>query len=329
MPLPTPVKNWQYQVNQTVLTTGVSSSDFQTLWLKILNLLLGFTTNPWTMVQCSDGAGTVSSSNILTTIAKFVWATQGTNHTWFVLKQTGVGSNFEVCFDLAASSRNNAVISFSPNAGFTGGTATAAPTATDEVFLVGTAHNAPAAYTGTGLSSSAVTQFEVHALQSTDGQCTRLVMETYSSGGYAGFFALFDKPNNPVTGTPGWANPCVGIWSVVSMTPANFNTSSSNGCKGRANGVVMPLFLTSLGIQTGLPITRQTVQSDVSGEFPITAIGLFSATTSAKGRHGSLYDLWWVDVSVNNGDAFYSKGTSLRAVGQILIPWNRSTPLTA
>lgn len=337
MPLPSAfAKTWQFQVNQTLSTTGVAATDYQTMVLKIKQLLVGFTTQPWTVVSSSNGTGTAGNSDNWTSTANIVWAASGSNHSWIVLAQSGIGSGFQLCIDLCSGTKSNATISFSPNAGFTGGTATAGPTATDEVFLIGTAHNSAGAFLGT-LNGSSCFQAELHAIQSTDGQCTRFWLETCSSNEITSFFALFDKPNNPVTGSPGWANPCVGIWSTTLMSMANFNVSSANGCKGRANGVVMPLFLTAMGHGAGPVVSRQMAPSTFAQEFPFSAIGLFSNTTSAIGRHGSLFDLWWCSGMYQggnnspfiNGRAFYQSGISLRVVGQLLVPWNRSTPLTA
>ena len=64
MALPTLEKTWQFNVNQAIATTGVVNTDAQNLLFRIKQTLIGFSSNPWTVVR---------SSNSVTTGASDLW----------------------------------------------------------------------------------------------------------------------------------------------------------------------------------------------------------------------------------------------------------------
>jgi len=86
--------------------------------------------NSWTMVRCCDGS-TVSATDIITTVVEMdnTWS-------WFVIQ----GPNGrEWLFSHSSQTNNNYFhVAYSPSAGFTGGSTSADPTATDQYDLAGT-----------------------------------------------------------------------------------------------------------------------------------------------------------------------------------------------
>ena len=137
----------------------------------VKDALIAFASTPWTMrYSCNSVTAGAAGDGVdrITTNANLVWASAGSAHSWIVLRQTGIATNFELLLSCenAHASGTTLMIVVSPAAGFTGGTTTARPTATDEVVL-----NAAAV----AWAASAVTALRWHLQQSTDGQCTRII----------------------------------------------------------------------------------------------------------------------------------------------------------
>lgn len=327
MALPVPDKTWQYNVNQTIADQGTNLASCKRIVRTAKNSLIGFGTLPWTVRYSCNAttAGTAGDGvDRWTTDADLTFA--ATAHSWIVLRQTGIATNFELCIDLnnATPSLATMVVSFS--AGFTGGTTSARPTATDESVVV----------TGAGYlpnNSASSNTSALHVMQSTDGQCTYLIL---CSNNVAQAFWMFQKPKNPVTG---WTNPSISLVVSTANTNANnllqatyFNISTTNPIKGR--GVSnMDIIMSAEGHGGGLLSSTANgfiVANDLSTEFPIFPIGIFSRTTSNRGRHGQIFDMWTGLEAINNGDT-YPNDTTRQFVtfGNFVFPWNGTVPLIA
>ena len=48
-----------------------------------------------------------------------------------------------------------------------------------------------------------------------------------------------------------------------------------------------------------------------------------SKTVGSKGRHGSLFDIWWKPVGLMNGHTFPNSATTKQfvVVGHLILPW--------
>jgi hypothetical protein len=245
-----------------------------------------------------------------------VWANAGSAHSWIVLKQTGIAANFQLLISCEGSSANGTLLTVvvSPNAGFTGGTTTARPTAVDEVVHLNN--------TTTFGGQSTAQGFVIHAMQSTDGQCTRIGLLI---NGIAFHWILIDKPGNPVTG---WTNPYVLTWFSIGaiteqVTLATLNTNNTH-TKGYGTAI-MSLYYTTEGAGSSPLATRLTMPNDLSGEWAITPIGLHSETASNRGRHGTLQDLWF-GLAVLRTGSYFLNGASKDFVvfGDLVLPWNNT-----
>lgn len=318
MPLPTLTKTWQFQVNQTMTGAAGSALDLNRTWVRGLkDTLMGFASSPWTMrYSCNSvTAGTAGDGvDRITTNANLVWANAGVAHSWYVLRQTGIASNFEllVSCENSAASGTSLIIAVSPSAGFTGGSTTARPTATDENVLA----------TAWGNGSTGVT-YRVHAQMSSDGQCTRV--STWNAGAQFNLLKL-EKPYLPTTG---WTNPSV-VYANQSITSHNMATlcATVGNMRARINGTDSAIVATVEGTNSG-PVpssTFGTLANEITNEWPIFPIGFGSVTVGSRGRHGTFQDLWFGSTNANSGDTYPNAPTNLFAqLGNLVWPWNGST----
>jgi len=318
MTLPVTVKTWQYNVNQRISAQGTYAANSQKMMRTIVNSLIGFANHAWTTCYSCNGttAGTAGDTvNRWTSDGYLVWNNAGSAHSWWVGKQTGISSNFQVCIDLNSSFSYNATIVISNSAGFTGGSTTARPTATDEIVLLTTSV--------WGSNTTDKDQI-VHVLQSTDGYCTRVLL--YDTSVCKGYW-MFDTPINTVSG---WTNPniCTILGSSSStgvVTLSNLYTTAN--CHGYGVSA-MTLFLTCEG-GGGSPLTSLVNSAnDLGGSFPMFPIGIASTTASNRGRHGSMIDLWYGSSAIADGDSYPGNNSCQFLQNGLLIqPWNGSSPV--
>lgn len=316
MALPTLVKTWQYNVNQTIAAAGTALDDNRKLLKAIKDSLLGFGSGAWTTSYSCNGitAGTPGDGvDRWTTEADIVWALPGA-HSWYVLKQTNIDANFEVLLECKSSSQALTIVMTS-TATFTGGTTTSRPTATNEVYIKNNGY--------WGGAPSDVQQ-RLHVMMSTDGQCTRIIMcDTNSPKA----FWLFDKVSSPVAN---WATPAVGFAYGVSNLggPAMLSLIIYQSANFKAFGnSAMDLYLTCEGKASAPLFSSLTVPNDLSADYPLFATALVSETAGNKGRHGRMVDLYYGLSNLSNGDTYPGDGSNQFAqFGCLVLPWNGSTP---
>lgn len=325
MALPTLTKTWQYTVNQT---TGVPASaiDVNRTWIRtVKDALIAFASTPWTMrYSCNSVTAGAAGDGVdrITTNANLVWASAGSAHSWIVLRQTGIATNFELLLSCENAHANGTtlMIVVSPAAGFTGGTTTARPTATDEVVL-----NAAAV----AWAAAAVTALRWHLQQSTDGQCTRII--TCAAGSIQSALIL-EKPAQPTTG---WTNPSLSY--AVGTAPGNPLAAATLGAVGGAFGAKIGattalLSMSAEGLITSIAATSfptntnwGNIANEVSGEWPMLPVGAICVTATVRGRHGVFQDLWTGSGGANTGDTYPSGASNQFAqFDNIIIPWDGS-----
>lgn len=338
MTLPSLSKIWQVSANVKV----VAQIDLNTVQARIMrvikNTLIGITSSPWTVSGSSNAGGTTGAptgAGALDGVDRWTVDTDiftnGSNsrHAWIVLRQDGIASHYEMCWDFTQTGNMNATtLIVSPSAGFTGGSATARPTATDEIIMIN----------NTNWIGNLNTNYQIHIWQSTDGQCTRIIV--WKNGGNLCSFFLFDKPQNPVSG---WTNPSVTsafINSGTGLIAPNYpNLSASptsvGSSKAKANSV-FDVRYTGESNTAGLLANTTDVgnlPNDFDGTWTFYPIGFYSVTSNNRGRHGNFFDLWWRPTAMNSGDTF-PNNTSFRqfvAMGPFILPWTNdaTVPLFA
>jgi hypothetical protein len=266
----------------------------------------------------TGGSGQTTSATYLT------WAAGGTAHSWIVLEQTGIGTNFQILF--ACSNANSYELNFwfSPSVGFSGGTTTADPTATDSVQLYGTNF-------AWGVQSSANIQYKIHVMMSTDGACTRMLICQYggtNTGPICTGYLSVEAPKNPVSGwTP---SPAHVMWlgsngTTQQLTYGNLYNAFNGYARATSN---FTLEWTGENQNGTLLVSDLSAPNDLNGEWLMQPIGLYSNTVGSKGRHGELFDIWWgVGNSAYTPFAFgqgYNNASTwgFVQIGAVIFPWN-------
>lgn len=328
MPLPSLQKTWQFDVNRTLTVGGTSLATHQKVLRAIKDSLVTTLATrpgmlkPWTVKSSSTGSGSVATSDLWTSDAALVWGTG--NHSWIVLKQDGISTNFEICIDLNNADPGRMTIVWAPGGFNTSGTIGARPTGTDEVVLLNNTD---------WLGAQTTLQFVIHAMQSTDGQCTRVI-------GYwqnvPVLFWLFDKPSRTVAG---WTLPAVALASGTSTTLLNYSALQSVATPklmGWGGTAAMTIWMSTESFGSALDaVGAKLVGANAyDTNWPLTPIGL--ASLSPAGRHGELVDLWFGSTGANHGDTYPGDlSRQFAQFGHVVFPWdgtpsvNGSDPVTS
>ena len=312
------LKTWQILSNQaTTAATAIASNRD---WIfSVKQALIGLASAPWAVRGSSSS---VAAANVgdgvdrWASTANLVWANAGSAHSWIVLRQTGMGATYELLISCESASATGAIMHISYSlAGFTGGTTTAKPTATDETVLVN----------GAAWGTSGSNSIKWHLLAPTDGHCLRIF--SYVGGTILNAF-LLERPTDTTTG---WTTPNFGYAAQIATAVAQ-TTVVGNGYvfRARINAVNASVVLLSLGTSSGNLGTEtawSNLANEVSTEWPVSALVMASNTVGARGVHGRLQDMWVGPVNTTNGDT-YPSGTSRQYAqfGGFIVPWDGSVP---
>jgi hypothetical protein len=292
--------------------------------------LMSFISNPWLMWgSCyghssspvfgnGDGADNWATLGV-PDYSKLIWGTG--NHSWVVLRQPGMGGNASICIDLNSATNAYASIIFSPRNGFgtanggANGSASARPTASDELVLIA----------GTAWGGADSTLWRAHLMMTSSGSSTRVLLQR---AGYAVGLWMFETVRNPISA---WTYPVVGavignnVSNAGAVTYANLAAAANT--KGRI-GDACSFYLTyeGYGSSSIIPSTR-TSPDDDTGEWAVFPAGLISTHTKHKGRKGELVDCWWGSGQLTTGDTYPDDASrSLLHHGNMVFPWNGSVP---
>ena len=328
MALPSVTKTYQYNVSNTIAAAVTDTENYQRVLLGIKNALIGFATLPWTVVGSSNSvAAGMDAVDRWSAYTNLVWNTGAAARSWIVLKNTGLAANFQMLLCLtsnAASTEQNMDIVVSPAIGFSGSSVTARPTAADEIVI----HNGatPVSWIG-GFATTGFTTIH-HVMKSTDGKVTRWFV--CNSGNVVSMFSI-EEAADAVTG---WTTPVVTTSIPSTSTtvdhPAFTNLNDLNTASaGYLSTTSIPLYWTSEGFIAGMNGEQlNVVPNEISGEWPLSPIGLACTTAGKRGRHGRLYDIWWCTTSQLNGATYPNDATRVFAVfGDIVVPWNGTVPV--
>lgn len=329
------LKTWQFAWNLSNAISTVEGTDCSDLFVRVKNALKGFGSSPWAVVGSSNSVvAALDGVDRIAAIANVV--KNPAAHSWIVLKQAGVsGTNTSLCFDFNSSQANLISIVVSPGAGFTGGSTTARPTATDEHVIMNQDY---------WLANGGSRQYRAHVLQSTDGQCTRIFVETNNLNI---FFLMVDRAKNPV---PAWTNPCVymlranglgngiagpnnlNLGFVTSVTPQFYGIAPDGTTRMSLNGTVE-------GYGSGTGATPVPAIFNYGNELEAAAgranvyhyvsVGLMhTATAGMRGRHGELFDMWFTSTLLSDGDGAPAAGTKdFCVLGEMIVPNNGTSVL--
>lgn len=303
--LPTLSKTWQYNANNTAAYQGSLSGTYLLVLQSFVAAMKGVASSPWTVgYSCNgvtvgtvnDGVDRFSSGSLTTSTSVF---------SWIVLKQPGLVSTAQLLIFTGGwngfSGFNNIGFTYSPVSGFTGGSTTAVPTATDGMNF-GPNNNSP--------FSNFNGQLRWSYMQSTDGQCNRIIV----AGNSTVLGAVFIEKLAGIT--TGFNNN--GVVSQGNLLSNATNAVSRQG--------------TSFSTFQGAYETNSLIAlaSEIDGNYPMLPLGCVGTTVSARGKWGMFQDLWIGSSAVNIGDTY--PGTSetpanqfVQLNNQIIVPWNQGS----
>jgi hypothetical protein len=285
------------------LTGGTSLLCHQAVLWGIKDALTRLSSNPWTVVSSCDALSTSVGSDLWVDSLDLIWLAEGSAHSWIVLQQSNINAKFQVCLDLNSTDIHGKVMSIvvSPAAGFgvanggTAGTTLTRPTALDQHILLSSA---------TWLNGETEdATYVVTVLQSTDGQCTR-VMSSGDGAGVCSMYMAFERPKDPITG---WTNPCIyahisaGTASRV-LTYTKLTDDSLVGYKATLpdyNGVPFKTHLQLAGHfysgSFGTQIIDKLTLADPDVILVMSHNAIVASTgTRAEGEMGSVFDFYWI-----------------------------------
>jgi hypothetical protein len=331
MATPTNVKTWQYALNLTTFadntTVGNAYESASRRLFQIKSFLTSaddFTT-PWTVVSSSDAA-TAGVGDKWLDAGDLIWRadTGGAIFSWIVLRQAAISATFEVmigCEQDNTSDDGKRIIVYVSQAGFTGGTTTTRPTATDERRL-----RSHTEYWGSGQVNTAYDS-QTHVWMSDDGECTRIVI--YIQGTVTGYWC-FEKPANPV---PEWTTPyfaCVLGTSNITVdqtTYASFYDSAN--ILSYFAGDAVSMYMSGEGFASAAAGEYLTNAGQLTNNWSAGSMGLISTTSPFRGRNGEVFDLRWGFKSTA-GEVRYFPADGSKTFVQIsdfILPWDGTTLL--
>ena len=292
--------------------TGKDGSDWATLL------------NPWTVVSSCDGSSVSEGGDLLTTANNFVFANEGTAHSWIILEQPItkmqllISSNDQFWW----YNRNRFSV-WASYGGFSGGTTIDSPSATDFIWLVNRDTEQPQ---GTGF---------LHVWHnSSDGSHTRFAS---CISGITVVFATFDAVTPQVGVT--WDSPNVCSYLYAATTNivtfnnykflANMHYSKDNvlgtlycGCESWADQWY-PVSFTTAMVSTGTWCVA-----------PITGLwGTGGKYAMPKDANSSaLPDILWGCTTIVNGSGYLNPDGDRRdwvQLGNFVLPWDNTVIQTA
>lgn len=323
MPLPSLTKTWSIDANNSVANTGTALTTGKNLLVSWVARLIAMTSSSWVCYySCKGAGGGVGTAgdgvNRWAAAGDIVYAAAGSNHSWMVLRNTATG--VQVCLDcINNNSTLQLSIVISPSAGFTGGSVTARPTATDEWSY--------SSATNWGFSSlDNVHRFDIW--QSTDGQCTRLFFA--SAGNPIAVWFMAEKFNASVTG---FTYPYYfSLYAGTSPTFANLTTVGKIR-HGSVTGGTDMLIEGNASAAAFSNATYGTVPNSIDGAYGMWPVGFAGTTASLVGRMGSFYDLWVGSSAIATGDRYPldtdpTPGQFIQ-IGNFVFPWLNNTTALA
>jgi hypothetical protein len=346
MPLAALELTWQHDSNNLQAATGAVLTTHRQLWRLIKNAMLAFGTLPWTTRYSCDSvvAGAAGDGvDRWDSDADLVWqaAASGTARSWYVMRNTDGVEILIECRAQTTTSGKQLGIYMSPSAGFTGGTTTQRPTATDEQVLT-TGDVNTQGHVGCGPASNTTDRaYAYHLWHSTDGLVT--IVAICHAGNCSGLW-YFGRVSQPIGG---WTKPVVGaVWGEGSTPPVAISytetvdrvSDATNPRTGaRFNATSAPWYCATLGFGNGSvggtePGGRQIlVANEISNEWEHPQVTIGCAASGARGMaHGRLYDIRFVSAGRTTGDTFPDDGSRTRVVmGPFILPWDGSVPVAA
>lgn len=343
-------KTWNVDPNNIGGLDVANLADHQRTLFAIKEALVGGgsaeLTNPMTVVRSSDGV-TADATDRWVDFADLIWG--AVNHSWIVL-QMGAGGA-QILWDLNNANARLMTPVWSPAAGFTGGTISARPTATDEQPI-----NATLTTVGWLGQNTGTARYISHVWGSIDGESYRVA--TFHTTKSCASFMMFEKVRNPVVAgqAPVWNGYVMQMTYPTSTTGHCLRTNGANGPFDEArtrveyDGSAFGARLTSEAHGTSAQAADYLVGGQAGGDvdlpnemadaYDLTPVGVFSADAGLRGRLGQLSDVWLgatepgsPDLEGRGDGDFYPEADDADGarqvvqVGFLVLPWKLSVDM--
>ncbi len=322
MALPILVKTYEIDPNNTGGIASSNLEDNQRTMFALKEALTGggsaeITTKPMTVSRSSD-ASSAGAADYWVDFLDLVWSAGA--HSWIVLKSAG-DITFEICIDLGdVNPYHVGGIIISPSGAFAGGDASNRPTAGDEFTAIATNNAWCGLHTTTFVS-------KVHAMISTDGNVITAFVFVNNK---MMMMWRFDIVADSVSG---WAD-ALHYWVQSSTATGTHLLTHSQIALGtgkfieEAGSVYGTLFSYEAYNSTELNVgLSQVVPNDLDSAWPMSPVGFWSQDVGARGKLGTLTDIWWVHDVLNAGDQLPGVPTpkQFSVLKNMAIPWDSST----
>lgn len=317
--LPTLAKTWLVSGDLTNTTVG-SYNGYPELFVLIKNQLKAY---GWVVVRSNNGVVANTSDNLNS--ASDMPQVAAPNQPWIVLRNPTTSVSMLWVFN----DFGRITFSWSPAAGYTGGTTTTSPTATDEQHMLSAAFWAS---DEAGWDGNILPKMHARVFSTTDGKCTRMV--NYQADGTCKSVMMFEQLDKPQMGNPVVAAffPGENVGSTFNPqgpSRAYFNTrrfADSNAQTGTDphDCVVTSDALVSSGA------LLMTQNQGVAG-YPLSPVGLVAYENDGStfvGWIGNLMDVWFsTDIAtLATGSTFPLVGSSqFIKFGDLVFPWDGSS----
>jgi hypothetical protein len=309
--VPIAERSWSWDRNQIVAAAGSAAATTKAVFLLAKSRLKALAVAPLTVLGSSNSTvAALDGVDRIVDAATLVNATSGA-HSWVLFRHPGTG--MQLCWDFNGDGAWKATLVASL-AGFTGGSTTARPTATDQQILI----NNDYWVSGDNL------QHVLHILHAGDGAATVLFV---CNGGDAKTFVVLGKAFEAVAG---WSTPVFAFargegnsasghratqWEYLYKTP---------GLASWGPGGLMTLYASTYSDRARAngaspSCVDANVVDPLTGKYPAQPMALLSVTAGRKGRHGRLPDLWFTAPSAPNG--FFNGDSKFLKIGDYVIPW--------
>lgn len=324
MPTPAISKTYAYRLNQRILASTVVNENKDTI-LALFASLKGtglvtyqaggggpaYSGTVFNVRSANNGAGTFGNNDNVERIsarADIVHAASGSNHSWWHCQFGSSGIHLLFDFNTSVADASTMAVYASVNGfgaanGGANGTATARPTASDEVALQNSLTTAAVWAKTTSEDRLLGVYF------SNDGEVIRAFVRSGVSATYVWSLEV-EKGKAPLD--PGWVKPWFGrqnfnggVGAVFGATVlSSSSTTAYYGFKnggGRFTSALLGLGYNSGGLAT---IVNPLVEGYTSARLESPQF-LHCATAGADvGYRCERFDCWWIPNGLNDGDVY-------------------------
>ena len=115
--------------------------------------------------------------------------------------------------------------------------------------------------------------------------------------------------------------------------PAGYVTLNDNtSVKTNISGVGAVGIRCTTEMAVSSMIGQQQTQTNINGEWPLTAIGLRGTDAGARTHLGVLYDIYFASTTKLDGSTYPGSGevtpeSSWAQIGHVVLPWTPDTPV--